>query len=323
MKNNIWKLFSVGVVATLLVSCGSDLEKTDYDIAFNSGLLPALQTGEIITNAGNTAVTSITVNNQSNLNVLEQGIVYGTDNNLNLTSSNIVRATLEQDGTAKVIMEKMTPGTTYYYRSYAYTNEGIAYGEIKQFIASSKVWKRVTDYAVDFDSENCIDDFTPVKIAGKGRPWQVVPMSIQGLPSYMIVSSAIDIPSLFAGSLASTGDADNILQYEADFTGKALPAIGFYALDIDGFMVGWDRNSTIDVLVSPTPITTSATADVAEKIGSVSFSAKEFQADASFLLPAKYSNAKCYIALRNKATVANSFGVFLGDFYLTSLVEPK
>ena len=322
MKNNICKLLSVGIVATLFASCGTDLEKTDYNSGYDSSLLPEVQTGEIIINSGNTAVTAMTVANKSNIEVKEQGVLYSTNSSLNLMSANIVRSSLESNGSAKVIMENIKPGTVYHYRAYAYTSEGISYGAIKQFTASSQIWDREMDYATDFDSEDCIKDFTPIKLAGKGNPWVAVPVSVQGLPNYMIASSALNIPNLFLGKIVDTGDADNLLQYAADFTGKILPAVGIYAIDVDGFLVGANRNSSIEVLVSPTPITSAAEADAAEKIGSVSFSAKEFQASVEYLLPAKYSNAKCYIAIRNKATYAKSLGVLLGEFTTSSLVEP-
>lgn len=318
MKKNMWNFFLIVSLVTLFMSCDKDEDNKDDE-------KPALevQTGAIVTNCGNIAITTFSVINNTLSKIEEQGVLYGKENKLNIASSSKINVALEENTSEKILIEGLEPGTVYYYCSFAKCNGEIYFGETEHFTASSQVWEREADYVTDFNSEECIRDFTTIKLAGEGRAWYVVPVKVSGLPDYLLASSSVDIASSFASQITQTKDADNILQYAADFTGKILPGVSLYVIDVDGFLVGANRNSSIDVLVSSTPISNLAEADAAEKIGSIQFIPKQWQASQEFLLPAKYYDTKCYIAIRNKAVFETGIGVLLGEFEITSLVDPN
>ena len=110
---------------------GTELSFTTF-----AAILPTLTTSAITSITGTSATTGGTITNDGGASITARGIVWGTTtdptigSNLGITTD----GTLTGNFTSNII--NLSPGTTYYVRSYATNTVGTAYGNLLNFQAS-------------------------------------------------------------------------------------------------------------------------------------------------------------------------------------------
>lgn len=73
------------------------------------------------------------VTSTSGASIMEQGLVYGTSTNPTIADRKLTVTPPGSLDKMNPIAANLTPGTTYYYRAYAISSQGIGYGEVKNF----------------------------------------------------------------------------------------------------------------------------------------------------------------------------------------------
>lgn len=302
------KTLALCLVTTAFAACGEDLEKADYDRpSFSGENLPTVTTGAIIENLGTQVTAEIEATAPAETPVTEAGIVIGTAEGFSLTDEgNIVaKAALDADGKAEVTVQNLETGKTYYYRAYALTVGGIAYGETKSFVCS--VMERVEDTYIDFTDPAAADAFTTVALLGEAggqapKFHDLSPIGLRGVYGY--VSTIFDTDLLFGTKNGKyVGNTDNLITYAADFTGKSGVEVTFELLRM-GVPFGAAQTSPFEVYVSEQPVTTPDELAAATPIGSGQMGAEDQIEAYSFLIPRAF-NKPCYVSLRIKADRQN------------------
>lgn len=302
------KTLALCLATAALAACGEDLEKDDYDRpSFSGQNLPTVTTGAIIENLGTQVTAEIEATAPEGTPVTEAGIVIGTTETFSLTDegSLVVKGDLDAAGKSEITVQNLSTGSTYYYKAYALTAGGIAYGETKSFVCS--VMERVEDVYVDFTDPAAADAFTTVALLGAEggqapKFHDLSPIGLRGVYGY--VSTIFDTDILFSQmSGRYVGNTDNLITYAADFSGKSGVEVTFELLRM-GVPFGEAQTSPFEVYVSDQPVTTPAELAAATFVGNGQMGAEDQIDDYTFLIPRAF-NKPCYVSLRIKADTTN------------------
>ncbi len=338
----IFKTLFVGLTLTAFASCGEDLEKAEYDHPLTPGTTATVTTGEIEF-YGSAIKVSLTMTVPEGAMVEDAGILVSTDPEMPLASESTIlqRASKLISGEpVKVGVSGLDLDTTYYVKTFAYVaNGGITYGETKTFKTDDS-YERTGLYSCNFTDMRRTDaaDFTALSLpveGGIGQPVPFTPVSlgILGMKNRWGFSGSVFSPDMFQTGQATltTYTADNLLSYEADFTGIEFPELTVTGISLNA-LFGEDYSNcpgNFEVYASKEPITTHEELEAAVLIGTCNFStdptAETFMMNEVICkIPIDF-NSKSYITVRNFSkydTDADNLGVVIAGFDLSSL-KPK
>lgn len=318
MKRISIKTIILGLVLAGTAACGDDLEKADYNRPGFSGKdLPVVSTGTVLENLGEEVTVRFSVQS-AGAAVSQAGVIVGSGNDLDLADPENVRAVavLDEAGNGKANVAGLEMGKTYMARSYAFTANGIAYSE--PFTFTTNVMDRRTDIELDFADPTVFTDFNMVALNGVNAP-SVQNFGVLGLPTYGIVSSIFDNDALFSTSQGTyVGDPDNLIVYNADFTGKRGVRVTFNLLRLSA-LFGENFASSFEVYVSEEPVTTAEGLAAATKIGEGELAAEDQFRDFDFSVPASFDKP-CRVMLRVQSDLDNlGFGIAMMGLSVSSV----
>ncbi len=328
MKFNIFSKLALGALAFAFVACEEDFTKADYDAPVaESRDLPTVTTGELVAATGDAAVVSIAIEEVVEGNpVLNWGVVVGTTENPTIAGSLISYADVAETST-NLMIGSLADNTTYYYRTFAYTEGGLAYGEVKSFQTSAAAWENQWSATglmwLPFTSAEEVEAAFPYRAMLAATHASAQPfMSIGGSPILgegvgALVSSPFDANVLFSqgqGSLVCYG-VHNIAGTYQDLSALAFPKVTLDILMMQYLFGMEDLDGHIDVYVSETEITSAEELAAATLIGSTSNNGqatvdytRDYYTSAenpmSFDIPTKFWGP-CYIYLSHKANYNN------------------
>lgn len=296
MKRIFIKTIILGLVLAGTAACGDDLEKADYDREGFSGKdLPVVSAGTVLENLGEEVTVRYSVQPGAAA-VSQTGVIVGSGEIPELADPQNIRAVavLDEAGNGQANVTGLEMGKTYTARTYAFTANGIAYSE--PFTFTTNVMERRTDVELDFTDPTVFTDFGVVALNGVNAP-SVQSFGALGMPTYGIVSSIFDNDLLFSTLSGSyVGDADNLIVYSADFTGKRGVRVSFNLLRLSA-LFGESQTAPFEVYVSEEPVTTAEGLSAAVKIGEGELVAEDEFKDFEFLVPASFDKP-CSVMLR-------------------------
>ncbi len=120
-KIKIFRISFIAAVLMLVFSCKKEEITT----------LPEVTTIDAANITQTTALIGGVLLDDGGAIILEKGFLYGTDANLNNSSSKIIYNGEYME--YSVMIKELEPNTTYYYKAYALNSEGIAFGAEKNF----------------------------------------------------------------------------------------------------------------------------------------------------------------------------------------------
>lgn len=333
---NIFRALLLGFTLAAFTGCGEDLEKADYDRVHTPETLPAVTT--VSAEAfGIVAKATLSVTVPEGVTVKESGFALGTTPDADPTAPTtrvIMIDNMTPGEAVTTSLTNLTSGTKYYIKAFATVEGGIAYGEVKEFTATDD-YGYTADYAADFTDPAAVSaDFKAVKLGNTVNPFTLVPLDgMFGPGAGYGFSSSVFAPDFYQTGNASIAsfDENNLLTYEADFTGKNFPTVTVGAFNIAAFFgQKYPTNpGSFDVLLSESPITTADELSAATRIGTCTFSTNPSDTDkfqykvVTYDVPLQF-DGKCYITIHNHATFVNggnggNFGMFVDHFELSSL----
>lgn len=306
MKRIFIKTIILGLVLAGTAACGDDLEKADYNREGFSGKdLPVVSTGTVLENLGEEVTIRYSVQTGAAA-VSQTGVIVGIGETPELADPQNIRAVavLDEAGNGKANVAGLEMGKTYTARSYAFTANGIAYSE--PFTFTTNVMERRTDVELDFADPTVFTDFDVVALNGVNAP-SVQSFGALQMPTYGIVSSIFDNDLLFSTlSGQYIGDTDNLIVYNADFTGKRGVKVSFTLLRLSA-LFGKSQTSPFEVYVSEEPVATAEDLAAATKIGEGKLVAEDQFKDFEFSIPASFGKP-CSVVLRIQSDQDN-FGI--------------
>lgn len=332
MKLNISKILTISAIALSVAACSDDLDKNDYNRVPSGENLATATTGGVVECYGKAAVVNINTQAIESNPVSACGVVFSSTDSLdaNLTVSadgaTFVKADANQ-GSANVTLNDLEVDSTYYYRAFAYTTNGLSYGEIKKFKATADGWNIEPDINFNLNDATLDEDddvFSTFQISGEqgSSSWSVVSLRmLLGMNANGLVSTCFDPDAMFnSGSGQDMGTVDNVLCMKLDLTGLRLPQVQFDMLNIAALFRETGYPASFTVYISDQPITDEASLESAKVLGTASFKKYEDLDDANkglysediftFDLPTKY-NKVAYVALRNNSNTEKDFGVLM------------
>lgn len=331
MNLNISKILTISAIALSVAACSDDLDKNDYNRVPSGENLATATTGGVVECYGKAAVVNISTQAIESNPVNTCGVVFSSTDSLeaNLTVSadgaSFVKADANQ-GSANVTLNDLEVDSTYYYRAFAYTANGLSYGEIKKFKAAADGWNVEPDITFNLNDATLDENdgvFSTFQISGDegSSSWSVVPLGMLGMNANGLVSTCFDPDALFNSSSGQDmGTVDNVLCMKLDLTGLRLPQLQFDMFNVAAFFGENGYPASFTVYVSDQPITDEASLESAKVLGTASFKKFEDLDDANkglyqediftFDLPAKY-NKVAYVALRNNSNTEKDYGVLM------------
>lgn len=248
MKLNISKILTISAIALSVAACSDDLDKNDYNRVPSGENLATATTGGVVECYGKAAVVNISTQAIESNPVNTCGVVFSSTDSLeaNLTVSadgaSFVKADANQ-GSANVTLNDLEVDSTYYYRAFAYTANGLSYGEIKKFKATADGWDIEPDINFNLNDATLDEndnEFSTFQISGDegSSSWSVVPLGMLGMNANGLVSTCFDPDALFNSSSGQDmGTVDNVLCMKLDLTGLRLPQLQFDMFNVAAFSV--------------------------------------------------------------------------------------
>lgn len=344
------KVFKIAALALPLLAfagCGDDIAKSDYNIVPSGTELATVETQELRYNFGIGAVVDIKATPSSDPVQEEFGVVSsnqrdaidGDNPDIANPLVTVSKATsIEADGSATIAIDNLTDGETYYYRAFAYNERGITFGEVREFTADASLSERRQDFAVRFNDMTGadIDLFTVFQFDEESYAFPFTPksLSLLGLRGrWGFVSTLFDVDLLFdQGQGDMISPVDNVLVYEADFSGKFFPQLNISAYNLTTLFGYADFSGNFEVRASATPITNQEEYEAATKLGDGIFPKDKTDPEISqkaftFDIPGKFNGGTCYIAVKNSCyydedengNEVGNFGLIITDYSLSSL----
>ena len=321
MKFNILSKLALGALAFAFVACDEDFVKADFDAPVaESHDLPTVATGELVAATGTSAVLSASIEEVVEGNpIVKWGVLVSTQEEPTLGGSMMATAQATETDAA-VSVSGLSDETEYYYRTFAYTEGGLALGEVKNFRTSARMWEvqyEEVGQSMPFADVNSIDAAFPYRAimnATHASTQGFIACDVSpifGTSLAALVSSPFDGPGLFAttqGNLTCYA-SDNLAGTYVDLEGLKFPKIQIdlmmmqYLFGMDGY------EGHLEVYASDKVIETAEDFAAATLIGSTANNGqasvdylKDYQTSAEnpmqFDIPSKYWG-KCYIYLRN------------------------
>jgi hypothetical protein len=327
MKFNIFSKLALGALAFAFVACDEDYEKAAFDTPVApSHDLPTVTTGDPVAVTGTAAILSISVDEVVEGNpVLHWGVLLSTNDNPGLAGSTISYANVEETST-NLMVGGLVDETTYYYRTFAHTEGGVAYGEVKSFGTSTEAWEQewsTVENWLEFTDAAKVEAAFPYRAIldathSSAQPFMYEDASLLFGPGVAaLVSSPFDADVLFSslsGSLVCYG-VHNIAGTYQDFSDLAFPKVTLDMVMMQMLFGMTDLDGHVDVYVSDKEITTAEDLAAATLIGStrnngqasvdyIRDNAVSAENPMSFDIPSKFWGP-CYIYLSHKANYNN------------------
>ena len=331
MKLNIFSTLAFAALAFAFTACDEDYKKADFDLpVVEEHDLPTATTGDIVAVTGNSAIVAAELGSIVSTNpVIVWGVLVDTKPNVSLAGSTMFKQDASKEN-ATIVLSGLADKTTYYYQTFAYTEGGVAFGEVKNFTTDSEAWAQNYEMAAayyDFSTlENIAGTFTSNLTInqGEGAPQTFVPVSLDALfgpgNGCGLASSVFDNNILFnqlSGQMLCDA-AENLAGVQVSFKGKKFPEVIVSAIMIQMFfgMEGYDGH--FSVYISENEITSAEDFANATLLGS---SANNGQATIDyeqnmqttsknpmkFAIPADFWELdSCYIYLQHKANYGSS-----------------
>lgn len=340
MKTQLSALFAGLCLTVGLVACDDELVKSDYDRLPSGQLLPEVVTGGVTMNFGTSAILQLTATAQEGMPIKDCGILVSTDTLPSLTAATTLRckaAELSDEGQASIDATGLSDSTTYYYRAYAYTDNGIAYGETRSFYTNSSGIERLPDYILDTADRTmaAADDFqTPQLEGSEGDPFTPCNLAILGQRSlWGWVSTTFDVNLLFnQGNGYLAGDVDNLLVLTADLSGRYFPQLQLTAFNLaSAFGPDYaDLAGNFEVYVQPASDEEAADLSAATLIGTGEFPTDPNDPEQGFKsftfeIPSSF-NGLTHIIVRNQSWMGDTdgnLGLVIVDYQLSSLYRTE
>ncbi len=159
----------------------------ESDINLSGNYAPATITGGIENITINSADVSGEIIENYNSPVTSSGIIFSTDNNLNIGEEGVTiveTSPVVTDGTFTVNLTDLQTGTTYYYRSFAENGNGLGYGNILSFVTECEIINTFT-WSEDFENNGSMPDcFTEEFVSGDNISWEFYDGGQSGVPEY-------------------------------------------------------------------------------------------------------------------------------------------
>jgi hypothetical protein len=331
MKLNIFSTLAFAAVAFAFTACDEDYKKADYDLPVaEEHDLPTATTGEIVAVTGNSAIVAAEVSSVVPSNpVIAWGVLVDTKPNVSLAGSTMFKQDASKSN-AKIVLSALNDQTTYYYQTFAYTEGGVAYGEVKNFTTDSLAWAQNYELAVagyDFSTiESIAGTFTSnlTLSQGAGVPETFVPVNIEtlfGPGAGCGLASSVFANNVLFNSLQGQmvcDAAENIAGVQVSFKGMKFPEVIVSAVMMQMFFGMEGLDGHFSVYISENEITSAEDFAKATLLGS---SDKNGQASIDYVqnmqttaknpmkfsIPADFWDLdSCYIYLHHKANYGSS-----------------
>lgn len=341
MKRILFNTIMSGFVLLGLAACSEDLEKADYDRPTFSGQgLPEVSAGSVLNNWGDVVSFSFSVTSGT-APVSQTGVFVNTSELLEVADpANIIgKADMAEGSEVTSEAYGLEMGKTYFLHPYAFTPNGIVYGETHAF--TTEQMDRRTDEELEFLFPSTIEDnFSFADVWGKNGDEDFVTWpSIQnlagllGIRSYGVITSVLDNDKFFqtgAGNIVADTTV-NVISYDADFTGYNAVQVSFKLFPLAP-LLGGALDSPFEVYVSEDPITSPEDMERATLIGSGQLSVTQEEVDKaldvmnfdnlikeySFYVPTKFSGT-CHVALRVLSDAEKHYGMILTGLSFSSV----
>ena len=328
MKFNIFSKLALGALAFAFVACDEDFTKAEFDAPVGESRdLPTVTTGDLVAATGDAAILGISVDEVVEGNpVLNWGVVVGTTENPTIAGSLISYADAAETST-NLMINGLADNTTYYYRAFAYTEGGLAYGEVKDFRTSAAAWdaqwSAVGPLWLSFTTKEEVAAAFPYRAIldathSSAQPFMYEDASLLFGPGVAaLVSSPFDADVLFStlsGSLVCYG-VHNIAGTYQDFSDLAFPKVTLDMVMMQMLFGMTDLDGHVEVYVSDKEITSAEDLAAATLIGStrnngqasvdyIRDNAVSAENPMTFDIPSKFWGP-CYIYLSHKANYNN------------------
>lgn len=329
MKFNIFSKLALGALAFAFVACDEDYEKAAFDAPVApSHDLPTVTTGDPVAVTGTAAILSISVDEVVEGNpVLHWGVLLSTNDNPGLAGSTISYANVEETST-NLMVGGLVDETTYYYRTFAHTEGGVAYGEVKSFGTSAEAWEQdwsSVENWLEFTDAAKVEAAFPYRAMLAATHSSALPFMYIG-DSYILgegvgalVSSPFDANVLFYQQGAQVPlvcyGVHNIVGTYQDLSTLAFPKVTLDVTMMQMLFGMEDLDGHIEVYASETEITSAEELAAATLLGSTNNNGQatvdytrdyytSLENPMSFDIPSKFWGP-CYIYLSHKANYNN------------------
>lgn len=330
MKKYMSKYLFLLVAAILFFACEDENTPSLSHREYDSTKAPVVSLSNISTKYGSEVYAAMKTDNAQGLDILQQGILLSDDQSkLNITQATRVVAASNEAELQQLTFSGLKAETTYYLRSYSMNKEAVGYGEIQQ-VTTGKAWERSFTFKEDFTTTSCVQTlatfqfgtmldrgWTPVKTAGNFYD-PATDANPFGDAAYVFCSESYTI----FDKTGDVTDADNLLEFVADFTDGMKPQVAVKAASFGAPPINnaeyWD---SYQVIASLEPITTVEEANAADVIAEVAVSEATTCQKVTFDLDDKYAGKVVYIGIRHKYS-AEGYTLLIHYVDATALFEP-
>lgn len=318
-------LYVTALSLVALTACDTeDLKKADFNYPFDSTKVPVVKTEEVMGNYGvSLRIAMQTESNQHLDTVMQQGILFSSDPNMDIMADTLYPAKSNQLDRQIVVIENLESEKDYYYCAYSQNQDGLALGEMKKVTTAHK-WLRLPLYQKDFRTEAPWEGEEPVLEYSFGsqngiRRETFSKILLDNMAKYAYYMLSYDLQN----NNEPYTEADDLIQVKLDLTGGVLPEFKFFAFSFGAEPINTSNMyfDAFEVIASEELIDTKEKADAAKVYARIQLDENSVNKMQSIRLP-DFEGKVCYVAIRHKFQ-PQGFALGIAHLEGNMLIDPN